>query len=236
MHQYDQRNLLIRAGNSPDPEVLVEVTPEQAGWDTIHFQARRLEASETWSFETGENELALVVLGGTAVEVESSRGCWDGHWAARKRLRRAALRAVPARPHRFHASRPKRTANLPSPGSGSQTRRIPAPAWSRPPDIGIEIRGGDHATRQINSILPPGFPCARLVVVEVYTPGGNWSSYPPHKHDVHKIGTGRASPRSRPGRNLLLQDRPPRGVCLPARLHRPRVPAAPGRSSRRCRC
>ena len=51
----------------------------------------------------------------------------------------------------------------------------------------IEIRGGDHATRQINSILPPGFPCQRLVVVEVYTPGGNWSSYPPHKHDVHTV-------------------------------------------------
>jgi 5-deoxy-glucuronate isomerase len=37
-------------------------------------------------------------------------------------------------------------------------------------------------------MLPPGFPCQRLVVVEVYTPGGNWSSYPPHKHDVHKDG------------------------------------------------
>jgi 5-deoxy-glucuronate isomerase len=50
----------------------------------------------------------------------------------------------------------------------------------------VEIRGGDNATRQINSILPPGFACQRLVVVEVYTPGGNWSSYPPHKHDVHR--------------------------------------------------
>jgi 5-deoxy-glucuronate isomerase len=55
-----------------------------------------------------------------------------------------------------------------------------------PHDIAVEIRGGDNATRQINSIIPPGFPSQRLVVVEVYTPGGNWSSYPPHKHDVHK--------------------------------------------------
>ncbi|MDZ4158942.1 MAG: 5-deoxy-glucuronate isomerase, partial [Anaerolineaceae bacterium] len=37
--------------------------------------------------------------------------------------------------------------------------------------------------RQINNIIPPGFNCERLVVVEVYTPSGNWSSYPPHKHD-----------------------------------------------------
>ena len=55
----------------------------------------------------------------------------------------------------------------------------------------LEIRGGDHATRQINQMMPPGFPCQRLVVVEVYTPGGNWSSYPPHKHDVHTGEPGR---------------------------------------------
>jgi 5-deoxy-glucuronate isomerase len=60
------------------------------------------------------------------------------------------------------------------------------PILVTPRDIEVEIRGGDNATRQINQIIPPGFPCHRLVVVEVYTPGGNWSSYPPHKHDVHK--------------------------------------------------
>ncbi|CAN0425568.1 unnamed protein product [Phaeothamnion confervicola] len=49
----------------------------------------------------------------------------------------------------------------------------------------IEIRGGGNASRQINGIIPPGFDCHRLVCVEVYTPSGHWSSYPPHKHDVH---------------------------------------------------
>jgi 5-deoxy-glucuronate isomerase len=56
-----------------------------------------------------------------------------------------------------------------------------------PDQVGVEIRGGGHATRQINSILPAGSACQRLVCVEVYTPGGNWSSYPPHKHDVHRV-------------------------------------------------
>jgi 5-deoxy-D-glucuronate isomerase len=36
-------------------------------------------------------------------------------------------------------------------------------------------------------MIPPGFDCSRLVVVEVYTPAGNWSSYPPHKHDEHRV-------------------------------------------------
>jgi 5-deoxy-glucuronate isomerase len=57
----------------------------------------------------------------------------------------------------------------------------------RQEDVRVEIRGGDNVTRQINQIIPPGFDCDRLVVVEVYTPGGNWSSYPPHKHDVHQV-------------------------------------------------
>ena len=54
-----------------------------------------------------------------------------------------------------------------------------------PDEVGIEIRGGGNATRQINSMLPPSFPAHRLIVVEVFTPAGNWSSFPPHKHDVH---------------------------------------------------
>jgi 5-deoxy-glucuronate isomerase len=57
----------------------------------------------------------------------------------------------------------------------------------RPQDCPVELRGGENASRQINGILPPGFPCERIVAVEVYTPGGNWSSYPPHKHDVHRV-------------------------------------------------
>ncbi len=60
------------------------------------------------------------------------------------------------------------------------------PRLITPADVTLEIRGGDNATRQINGIIPPGFPCQRLVIVEVYTPSGSWSSYPTHKHDVHR--------------------------------------------------
>ena len=56
----------------------------------------------------------------------------------------------------------------------------------RPDDCGFEIRGGGNATRQIVDIMPPAFPADRLLVCEVYTPAGNWSSYPPHKHDVDR--------------------------------------------------
>src|SRR5215217_5445153 len=75
MQQYTEQNLIIHPGNARDPGVIVEVTPELAGWDYIHFQVRRLDAGQTWSFDTGEHELALIPLSG-AIDLTSSRGDW----------------------------------------------------------------------------------------------------------------------------------------------------------------
>jgi 5-deoxy-glucuronate isomerase len=50
-------------------------------------------------------------------------------------------------------------------------------------DVEIEVRGAGNATRRINHIVKPEFPAERLLEVEAFTPAGNWSSYPPHKHD-----------------------------------------------------
>jgi len=51
--------------------------------------------------------------------------------------------------------------------------------------IGSDLDADDRVGGQIVDVMRPDFPADRLIVVEVYTPGGNWSSYPPHKHDVH---------------------------------------------------
>ncbi len=181
MRQYDASNLIVHPGAEADPGVIVEVTPQQAGWDYVHFQARSLPANGIWSFATGEHEMAVVPLGGS-IDVESDRG----HW----RQVGARERVFDGLPHALYL--PRRTAFTVSAASACEfavawapTDQDHAPRLVTPRDIEVEVRGGDNATRQINSILPPGFPCQRLVVVEVYTPGGNWSSYPPHKHDVH---------------------------------------------------
>jgi len=71
-------------------------------------------------------------------------------------------------------------------GWAAATKDFP-PRLVKPEEVNIELRGGENASRQINQMVPPGFPCERLVVVEVYTPSGNWSSYPPHKHDVRRV-------------------------------------------------
>src|SRR5262249_8254225 len=55
-----------------------------------------------------------------------------------------------------------------------------------PDDVVSSLRGGGNASRQIVDVITPSFPADKLMVIEVYTPGGNWSSYPPHKHDTHR--------------------------------------------------
>jgi len=57
----------------------------------------------------------------------------------------------------------------------------------QPNDVAVEIRGAGNAARQINHIIKPEFPADKLLVVEVFTPSGNWSSFPPHKHDVSQM-------------------------------------------------
>ena len=57
------------------------------------------------------------------------------------------------------------------------------PRLIRPEDIEVELRGAGNAGRTIYHVIPPEFPAHRLLVVEVLTPPGHWSSYPPHKHD-----------------------------------------------------
>jgi 5-deoxy-glucuronate isomerase len=193
MKSYDRHSLLVHPGKSADSKVIVDVTPEQAGWETIHFQSLHLETGQQWSFDCRMHELALVVLGGH-IDVRSNHGAW-----LELGERRDVFSGLPYAlymPPQSSLSVSARTECEFAAGWVASEADYPARLIT-PEDIEVEIRGGDHATRQINRILPPGFPCGRLVVVEVYTPGGNWSSYPPHKHDIHKPG---------PDENILEAD------------------------------
>jgi len=164
------------------PGLITRVTASAAGWGLLNMEVRRLAAGQEWSHETGACEAALVTLGGRAA-VRSSRGAWPAVG------RRADV--FSGMPYALYL--PRRTTFTLT----ALTSLEVAHAWVgtdqdhparlvSPADAQIEIRGGRNATRQINSIIPPGFDCHRLVAVEVYTPGGNWSSYPPHKHDTHR--------------------------------------------------
>ena len=180
--RYTADNVLIKQQTgSDDPGLILEVTPQSAGWDYISFQARRLETGASWSFDTGGNEFALVNLSGR-YRVESSRGSWAGI-GGRADVFSGGAHAL------YLPRRTQLTVTAEQAGEFAVTW-VPTsedhdPWLIKPEDVEKSVRGGDNVSRQINDLLPPGSPVHRLVLVEVYTPSGNWSSYPPHKHDVH---------------------------------------------------
>jgi 5-deoxy-glucuronate isomerase len=180
---YTPETLLVRPVSLLGAGGLVlEITPESAGWDLISFQVRRFSVGDEWHFSTGEHEIALVTLSGT-YRVESTRGAWEDVGAREDVFRGIA--------HTLYL--PRRVEGVVRAAVAGELAIAQAPVgrdgeplFIRPDDVKISIRGGDNATRQINYLIPPGAPVERLVVVEVYTPGGSWSSFPPHKHDVHR--------------------------------------------------
>jgi 5-deoxy-glucuronate isomerase len=159
-------SLLLRAGEWE------QVTPESAGWSYLYFGVRRAPFSSA----TGEVEIALVPLSGRC-RIEADGESWELGG------RESVFAGMPWALYlpRDTSYRVEGDAELAICGARCEARR--EPVLVRPEDVEVEVRGAGNATRQINHIVKPEFPAERLLVVEVFTPAGNWSSYPPHKHD-----------------------------------------------------
>jgi 5-deoxy-glucuronate isomerase len=163
------------------PGPIMEIGPQQAGFDYLTFEVRRLRAGESHEAATDTNELCIVALGGR-FQAHSSQGSWESIGG-----RANVFSGMPGALYLPVKTRFKITAvaNCELAFCYCRAEDVHPPALISPENVRIEIRGGANATRQINHILTPEFPAHRLLIVEVYTPSGNWSSYPPHKHDVH---------------------------------------------------
>lgn len=164
------------------PQILAKdewtkITPEIAGWTHVSFEIVTF-SGETLDIPADHEERALVPLSGTVTAVVEGisyefGGRQDvfsglGHVLYVPRDTEISLTAI----------------------EGAELAIASAPATSRhevvlvtPDELPIEARGGGNASRQVSTPIPPSFPADRLLVVEVWTPGGNWSSYPPHKHE-----------------------------------------------------
>jgi len=181
------KNCPILARSSPDKEIYQSITTAEAGWNHLNFMARTMKQGQKWVGETGNNEYLFVLLGGN-FSAETSAGTW--------KTTNGRKDVFSGLPHALYLPQHTRFEITPA-GSfldiacGWCIAEQLFPAHYITPsdvaDMGIEYRGGDNASRQINRILPPGSPVNRLVCVEVYTPSGNWSSFPAHKHDTRKI-------------------------------------------------
>lgn len=174
-------NLRVRP-HAPDADGgVLEVTPTSAGWEHVGFKVVKLGAGR--SYEGGEagREACLVVVAGTADIVAGGTSfAGVGGRAGPFEDRAPGAVYVPAGvAYAVTAKGPVELAVCTAPGAGLGEPRLIADA-----DMPREVRGSGTNTRYVRNILPETQPAEGLLVVEVITPGGHWSSYPPHKHDT----------------------------------------------------
>jgi 5-deoxy-glucuronate isomerase len=163
----------------------IEVTRAQAGWRFVHFAVRQIANRQPWASRTGASECCLVLLTGHCRVIFGERVETLGPRAGVFAGYPHAIYLPPGTAFRVEADRLTELADARAPATRKNVARLEARVIA-PHDCGFEIRGGGNATRQIVDIMPPDFPADRLLVCEVFTPAGNWSSYPPHKHDVDR--------------------------------------------------
>ena len=159
---------------------LLHLPRQEARWEWMSFFVRRLAPGEVYQARVEQEEGAFVLLGGTCIadwgrspqRIGKRKHVFDGFPYT---LYLPANHAVT-----FTAETACEIAECRVPSQARLEPKLITPA-----EVVSNLRGGGNVSRQIVDIIPPAFPADKLVVIEVYTPGGNWSSYPPHKHDVH---------------------------------------------------
>lgn len=160
------------------------ITPRTAKWNYLSFEARKMTKDEVWEHRTENNEMVIVLLGGD-FKVESDKGNWQTKNGRKSVFEGVAHTLYLPRNSTFTLTALSGILDI-AYGWCAVEEDFPA-KFVTPEETPVVIFGGDNATRQFNDLVPPGFGCSRLVCREVYTPSGNWSSYPAHKHDERRL-------------------------------------------------
>jgi len=178
---------VVRRGETADGTFELVITPETAGWGYSSLRVLELPAGGSAEFETGPDEMVLLPLSGAATV--SCEG---------EKFELAGRRDVFSRVTDF-AYLPMSSSVRVSSAAGGRfalpaaraTRKLAA-RYGPASGVGVELRGAGQASRQVNNFCTPEtFEADKLIAVEVLTPAGNWSSYPPHKHDEERDGEAR---------------------------------------------
>jgi 5-deoxy-glucuronate isomerase len=229
--------LHLPAGSAAGAGYETVVTPDLAGWTYSGLRVLTLAAGQSHSLHTGGEEMLVLPLAGTcAVRCDGVTLSLTGR------------RDVFSRVTDFCYLPRDASVTIASDGGGRFAlpsarcdRRLPF-RYGPAEQVPIELRGAGPASRQVNNFCgPEAFGCDRLIAVEVLTPGGNWSSYPPHKHDEDRPGEcvleeiyyfqvardGMAYQRVYGAAEVLAEVRTGDVVLIPAGWHGPSM-AVPG--------
>ncbi|HEX5117220.1 MAG TPA: 5-deoxy-glucuronate isomerase [Pseudonocardiaceae bacterium] len=157
------------------------VTPESAGWRFSGLTVVDLPAGGVHEWDTGDAEALVLPLSGGCVV-----SCVDASFAL------AGRPGVFGGPSDFAYLPTETHARIESVDGGrfalpsARAQRRLTARYGPAAEVPVELRGAGQASREVHNLCTPEtFDADRLMVVEVLTPGGNWSSYPPHKHDEH---------------------------------------------------
>jgi 5-deoxy-glucuronate isomerase len=160
------------------------VGPEEAGWAYSGLRILQLAPGGSRTFETGWDEVVVLPLSGSCVvSADRASATLDGR------------ESVLDGPTDFSYLPVGSTATVSSVDGGRFA--LPAARASRAlpfrvqpaAKVPVELRGAGSCSRQVNNFCTPeAFEADRLIACEVVTPAGNWSSYPPHKHDEDRPG------------------------------------------------
>ncbi|OEJ26813.1 5-deoxy-glucuronate isomerase [Streptomyces agglomeratus] len=243
----DNDRHVLRAGAAARGPYALDIDPKRAGWSYAGLRVLELAPGGSHTLAAGDSEwIVLPLSGGCTVHVDGESFELLGRPSVFGSVTDFAY--VPRDAHARIAS-----------GAGGRfalagarcERRLPA-RYGPAPEVPVELRGAGTCSRQVNNFAAAHtFACDRLIAVEVLTPGGNWSSYPPHKHDEYQpgvesaleeiyyfevertrredsgLGYHRVSPSRPGGTDLLAEVRTGDAVLIPDGWHGPSI-AAPG--------
>ncbi|MFE1765242.1 5-deoxy-glucuronate isomerase [Streptomyces angustmyceticus] len=238
----------LTAAAAADGPYVLDIDPERAGWGYSSLRVLDLPPGGRHSFATGDSEwIVLPLSGGCTVrtddgaefELTGRESVFSGVSDFAYVPRDARVQVASGAGGRFALT-----------GARCE-RRLPA-RYGAASGVPVELRGTGTCSRQVNNFGAAGtFECDRLIAVEVLTPGGNWSSYPPHKHDecrpgeeseleeiyyfevesahgTEGVGYQRVTPSGRGrGTDVLVEVRSGDAVLIPDGWHGPSI-AAPG--------
>jgi 5-deoxy-glucuronate isomerase len=172
------------AGSAASEGFAVDLSPESAGWDFSGLRVLELPAGGGRCLDTGPDEVIVLPLAGACtVEADGQRAELAGRASVFSGVsdcayvpRESALTLASERGGRFALASARARRRLPF-------RHVAAR------DVPVELRGAGACSRQVNNFgVPDVLDADRLIACEVLTPAGNWSSYPPHKHDEDRPG------------------------------------------------
>jgi 5-deoxy-glucuronate isomerase len=176
-------SLLVKGARTG--RAIVDITPQSAGWTHVGFRALRLADGETEHLYGDGRELCITVLSGQVdLKIAGRRYSALGNRSSVfEDAAPAAIYVPPGRAVEVVARGKAEVAVSSAPATGRHGERVIAPEQMK-----RSVRGHGSNTRHVRDILPESEAAEGLLVVEVITPAGNSSSYPPHKHDSTEQG------------------------------------------------